>query len=69
MQIVVQTDGKDAAGIQPGVGVDVTGGSAGLRDNLAGSSSQSPEASVQGIIAGGDDPEAAILIECRAVRG
>ena len=39
-----------------------------LRDNIAGSSSQSPGASGQGIIARGDDPEAAILIECGAVR-
>ena len=40
----------------------------GLQEYITGSSSQSPGASVQGIIAGGDDPEVAILIECEAVR-
>ena len=40
----------------------------GLQGYIAGSSSQSPEASVQGVIAGGDGPEVAILIECGVVR-
>ena len=40
---------------------------AGLQEYITGSSSQSPGASVQGIIAGGDDPEVAILVECGAV--
>ena len=38
-----------------------------LQEYLAGSAGQSPEASVQRVIAGGDDLEAAILIECEAV--
>jgi hypothetical protein len=40
----------------------------GLQEYIADSSSQSPEASFQGIIVEGDDPEVAILIECGAVR-
>ena len=40
----------------------------GLREYIVGSSGQSPEASVQGIIAGGDDPEVAVLVECGAAR-
>jgi hypothetical protein len=40
-----------------------------LRDYIAGSSGRSPGASVQGIIAGEDDLEVAMLVECGAVRG
>ena len=39
-----------------------------LQEYIAGSSGRLPEASVQGIIAGGDDPEVAVLVECGAVR-
>ena len=39
-----------------------------LQEYIVGSICQSPEASVQGIIAGGYDLEVAILVECGAVR-
>ena len=39
-----------------------------LQEYIAGSAGQSPEASVRRIIAGGDDPGVAILVECGAVR-
>ena len=65
---LLPTDDKGGPEIQHDVGLDVTGGGAGLRDYIAGSAGQSPEASDQGILAGGDDPEVAILVECGAVR-
>ena len=63
------TDGKIGAEDQPGADIHVTGGGAGLQEYIAGSAGQSPESSGQAIIAGGDDPEVAILVERGAVMG
>ena len=55
-------DDKVGTEIQPGVGVCGPPTAVVLPECIAGSAGQSPVASVQGIIAGGDDPEVAILV-------